>query len=97
MALHGGVVPFGATCFTFSDDMRPAIRPAALSAARVIHVWAHDSIAFGEDGPTDQPVEGAPELVFVSTGSQVSLALGARRCPADRAGAETAQGRKGWW
>jgi transketolase len=57
MAHHGGVIPFGATFLTFSDYMRPSIRLAALSAARVIYVWTHDSIAVGEDGPTHQPVE----------------------------------------
>ncbi|HXH62994.1 MAG TPA: transketolase [Gemmatimonadales bacterium] len=57
MAHHGGVVPFGATFLTFSDYMRPSIRLAALSAAHVIYVWTHDSIALGEDGPTHQPVE----------------------------------------
>jgi transketolase len=57
MALHGGVIPFGATFFSFSDYMRPSIRLAALSKAHVIYVWTHDSIALGEDGPTHQPVE----------------------------------------
>jgi transketolase len=57
MALHGGLVPFGATFFSFSDYMRPSIRLAALSKARVIYIWTHDSIALGEDGPTHQPVE----------------------------------------
>lgn len=57
MALHGGVRPFGATFFSFSDYMRPGIRLAALSRARVIYVWTHDSVALGEDGPTHQPVE----------------------------------------
>jgi transketolase len=57
MALHGGLLPFGATFLSFSDYMRPAIRLAALSKARVIYVWTHDSIALGEDGPTHQPVE----------------------------------------
>jgi transketolase len=56
MALHGGVIPFGATFLTFSDYMRPSIRLAALSKAHVIYVWTHDSIALGEDGPTHQPV-----------------------------------------
>jgi transketolase len=51
MALHGGLLPFGATFLSFSDYMRPAIRLAALSKARVIYVWTHDSIALGEDGP----------------------------------------------
>ena len=57
MALHGGLRPFGATFFSFSDYMRPSIRLAALSKAHVIYVWTHDSIALGEDGPTHQPVE----------------------------------------
>jgi transketolase len=57
MALHGGLLPFGATFFSFSDYMRPSIRLAALSQAHVIYVWTHDSIALGEDGPTHQPVE----------------------------------------
>ena len=57
MALHGGVIPYGATFLTFSDYMRPSIRLAALSQAHVIYVWTHDSIALGEDGPTHQPVE----------------------------------------
>jgi transketolase len=57
MAHHGGVIPFGATFLTFSDYMRPGIRLAALSAAHVIYVWTHDSIAVGEDGPTHEPVE----------------------------------------
>jgi transketolase len=57
MALHGGVVPFCATFFSFSDYMRPSIRLAALSKAHVIYAWTHDSIALGEDGPTHQPVE----------------------------------------
>ncbi|MEP7065740.1 MAG: transketolase [Gemmatimonadota bacterium] len=62
MARHGGVIPFGATFLTFSDYMRPGIRLAALSDARVIYVWTHDSIALGEDGPTHQPVEQIASL-----------------------------------
>jgi transketolase len=62
MAHHGGVVPFGATFLTFSDYMRPSIRLAALSAAHVIYVWTHDSIAVGEDGPTHEPVEQIASL-----------------------------------
>jgi len=57
MAHHGGLLPFGATFLSFSDYMRPSIRLAALSHAHVIHIWTHDSIALGEDGPTHQPVE----------------------------------------
>jgi transketolase len=62
MARHGGVLPYGATFLTFSDYMRPAVRLAALSKARAIYVWTHDSIALGEDGPTHQPVEHLPSL-----------------------------------
>jgi len=62
LALHGGVIPFGATFLTFSDYMRPGIRLAALSRARVLYVWTHDSIALGEDGPTHQPVEQLASL-----------------------------------
>jgi transketolase len=57
MALHGGLIPFTGTFFTFSDYMRPAIRLAALMELRVIYVFSHDSIGVGEDGPTHQPVE----------------------------------------
>jgi len=57
MALHGGFIPYGGTFLVFSDYMRPAIRLAALMRQRVIHVFTHDSIGLGEDGPTHQPVE----------------------------------------
>ena len=57
MALHGGVIPYTATFLVFSDYMRPPIRLAALSECRVIHIFTHDSIGVGEDGPTHQPVE----------------------------------------
>jgi len=57
MALHGGVIPYGGTFMTFSDYSRPAIRLAALMGIRVIHVFTHDSIGLGEDGPTHQPIE----------------------------------------
>ncbi len=57
MAMYGGVIPYGATFFVFSDYMRPAIRIAALSKVRPIYVLTHDSIGLGEDGPTHQPVE----------------------------------------
>lgn len=52
-----GLLPFGGTFFVFSDYMRPAVRLAALSRAKVAFVWTHDSIGLGEDGPTHQPVE----------------------------------------
>jgi len=57
MALHGGIIPFTATFFTFADYMRPSMRLAALMGLRVIYIFTHDSIGVGEDGPTHQPVE----------------------------------------
>ncbi len=57
IALHGGVVPVGGTFLVFSDYMRPAIRLAALTQAKVIYSFTHDSVGVGEDGPTHQPVE----------------------------------------
>jgi len=57
MALHGGVVPFGATFFVFTDYLRPALRLAALMKSPSIFVMTHDSIGLGEDGPTHQPIE----------------------------------------
>jgi transketolase len=57
MAAHGGVLPFSATFFTFSDYMKPAIRLGALSNLKVFYVFTHDSIGLGEDGPTHEPVE----------------------------------------
>ncbi|MFL7840255.1 MAG: transketolase [Candidatus Promineifilaceae bacterium] len=57
LALHGGVVPYGATFLIFSDYMRPPMRLAAMNGLPVIYVFTHDSIALGEDGPTHQPVE----------------------------------------
>ncbi len=57
MAVHGGLIPFGATFLVFSDYMRPPIRLAALSHFRTVNVFTHDSIGLGEDGPTHQPVE----------------------------------------
>jgi transketolase len=62
MACHGGVRPYVATFFCFSDYMRPAVRLAALSRAPVVFVWTHDSIGLGEDGPTHQPVEHLTSL-----------------------------------
>ena len=57
MAIYGGVIPFGATFFVFSDYLRPAIRLASISGIRPIYVFTHDSIGLGEDGPTHQPIE----------------------------------------
>jgi transketolase len=62
LAAHGGFIPYGATFLIFSDYMRPPIRLAALSRLHVVHVFTHDSIALGEDGPTHQPVEQLANL-----------------------------------
>ena len=65
IALHGGFIPYGGTFLTFSDYSRNAIRMAALMKQRVIHVFTHDSIGLGEDGPTHQPVEHAASLRLI--------------------------------
>jgi len=65
MALHGGFIPYGGTFLTFSDYSRNAIRMAALMKQRVIHVFTHDSIGLGEDGPTHQSVEHVPSLRLI--------------------------------
>jgi transketolase len=57
MAAHGGMLPFSATFFCFSDYMKPAIRLGALSRLKAFYVFTHDSIGLGEDGPTHQPIE----------------------------------------
>jgi len=62
MALHGGVIPYGATFLIFSDFMRPALRLAALMDVHSIFVFTHDSIGLGEDGPTHQPIEHLASL-----------------------------------
>ena len=62
MAVHGGIIPYGATFLVFSDYMRPAIRLSALSHYPSIWVFTHDSIGVGEDGPTHQPVEQVASL-----------------------------------
>jgi len=74
IALHGGLIPFSATFFTFADYMRPAIRLASIMKLHSIFVFTHDSIGVGEDGPTHQPVEQAaslraiPRLVVIRPG-----------------------------
>jgi transketolase len=65
MALHGGFIPYGGTFLTFSDYSRNAIRMAALMKQRVIHVFTHDSIGLGEDGPTHQSIEHIPSLRII--------------------------------
>jgi len=65
IALHGGYLPFGGTFLTFSDYSRNAIRMAALMKQRVVHVFTHDSIGLGEDGPTHQSIEHASSLRLI--------------------------------
>ena len=65
VALHGGFIPYGGTFLTFSDYSRNAIRMAALMKQRIIHVFTHDSIGLGEDGPTHQSIEHAASLRLI--------------------------------
>jgi transketolase len=80
IAYHGGLRPFVATFFVFSDYMRPAVRLAALNELPVIFVWTHDSVGLGEDGPTHQPVEhlmslrALPQLHVLRPGDAVETA-----------------------
>ncbi len=62
MALHGGLLPVGGTFFVFLDYMKPAVRLAALSGAKCIFLFSHDSVGVGEDGPTHQPIEQLASL-----------------------------------
>ena len=81
MAAHGATIPYGATFLIFSDYMRPPIRLAALMALHVVHVFTHDSIALGEDGPTHQPVEqlaglrAVPNLTVIRPGDANETAM----------------------
>lgn len=93
LAAHGGFIPYGSTFLIFSDYMRPAIRLAALMGLHVVHVFTHDSIAVGEDGPTHQPVEqlaslrAIPNLLVIRPGDANEtavawrVALETRDCP----------------
>ncbi len=65
VALHGGFIPYVATFLVFSDYARNAIRMSALMGLRVVHVFTHDSIALGEDGPTHQPIEHVESLRLI--------------------------------
>jgi transketolase len=65
LALHGGFVPYDATFLVFSDYSRNALRMSALIPANVVHVFTHDSIGLGEDGPTHQPVEHLASLRYI--------------------------------
>ncbi len=92
MALHGGVIPFGATFLVFSDYMRPAVRLSALSHAGSIWVYTHDSVGLGEDGPTHQPVEhfaalrAIPNLVVIRPGDANEVVYAWREAIARRGG-----------
>ncbi|WP_300007483.1 transketolase [Pseudonocardia sp.] len=65
IALHGGLRPFGSTFLVFSDYLRPALRLSALMGLPVVHVFTHDSVVVGEDGPTHQPVEHVEALRLI--------------------------------
>ena len=65
LALHGGFIPYDATFLVFSDYARNAVRMSALMGAHAIHVYTHDSIGLGEDGPTHQPVEHLASLRYI--------------------------------
>ncbi|TAH43363.1 MAG: transketolase [Gammaproteobacteria bacterium] len=65
LALHGGFIPYDATFLVFSDYARNAVRMSALIPTRAIHVYTHDSIGLGEDGPTHQPVEHLASLRYI--------------------------------
>ena len=65
LALHGGFIPYGGTFLTFSDYSRNALRMSALMGIRTIHVFTHDSIGLGEDGPTHQPIEHTASLQLI--------------------------------
>jgi len=81
LAAHGGTIPYGATFLIFSDYMRPPIRLAALMGLPVVHVFTHDSIAVGEDGPTHQPMEqlaalrAIPNLTVIRPGDANETAV----------------------
>ncbi|MEI6542982.1 MAG: transketolase [Methylococcales bacterium] len=65
VALHGGLIPFGATFLMFSEYARNALRMASLMKIRSIFVYTHDSIGLGEDGPTHQPIEQTATLRLI--------------------------------
>ena len=92
MALHGGVRPYGATFFVFTDYARPAIRLAALMGLPVIYVFTHDSIGLGEDGPTHQPIEhlaamrAIPNLTLIRPADATETAVAWRAALTHRSG-----------
>ena len=95
IAYHGGLRPFTATFFTFSDYMRPAVRLAALNHLPVVFVWTHDSIALGEDGPTHQAVEHLAALRSMPNLYVVRPCDGAESAQAWRLALERTEGPTG--
>jgi transketolase len=95
IAYHGGLRPFTATFFCFSDYMRPAVRLAALNHLPVVFVWTHDSIALGEDGPTHQPVEHLASLRAMPNLYVVRPCDGAESAQAWRMALERTEGPTG--
>ncbi len=95
LAYHGGFIPYDATFLTFSDYMRGSVRLSALAGLHVIHVWTHDSVGLGEDGPTHQPVEhyaalrAIPNLWFIRPGD-ANEAAAAWALAVERTGGPTA-------
>ena len=65
LSVHGGFIPYDATFLVFSDYARNAVRMSALMGAQAIHVYTHDSIGLGEDGPTHQPIEHLASLRYI--------------------------------
>ena len=89
MARHGGIVPVGGTFLVFSDYMRPSVRLAAMSGAKAVFAWSHDSVAVGEDGPTHQPIEHLASLRAVPRLSVIRPADAAETIGAWQAAAES--------
>jgi transketolase len=81
LSAHGGFIGYGSTFLIFSEYMRPPIRLAAVMGLHVIHVFTHDSLALGEDGPTHQPIEqlaslrAIPKLTFIRPGDANETAV----------------------
>ncbi|UCH36702.1 MAG: transketolase [Armatimonadota bacterium] len=92
MALHGGVIPYTATFLAFADYMRPPMRLAAMSEARVIFNFSHDSIGVGEDGPTHEPIEQMMNLRAVPKLTVIRPADANETAEALRAGLANADG-----
>ncbi len=92
MALHGGIIPYGATFLIFSEYMRPSIRLAAMMGLKIIYVFTHDSFALGEDGPTHQPIEqlaslrSIPNLVVIRPADANEVAVAWRYAMEHRGG-----------